>query len=51
MEQQQIQAWIEKIPRHIQKVIELEGGNEYRKGKCEKVRRLKAPLEGDWEDV
>jgi transposase len=32
--QENIQAWIERIPRHIAKIIELEGGNEY----CE--RRL-----------
>lgn len=31
--QEKIQAWIERIPRHIQKVIELEGGNEYYEGR------------------
>jgi transposase len=31
--QEQIQAWIERIPRHIQKIIELEGGNEYKEGR------------------
>jgi hypothetical protein len=30
--QAQIQAWIERIRRHIQKVIELKGGNEYKEG-------------------
>ena len=29
----QIQDWIEKIPVHVQKVIQLEGGNEYKEGK------------------
>ena len=39
--------------RHIEKVIELEGGNEYRKGATEVPRRLKAPkaAENEWEDI
>jgi hypothetical protein len=32
--QEQIQAWIERIPVHIQEVIRLEGGNEYKEGRC-----------------
>ena len=32
LEQWQIQRWIERIPRHIQRIIELEGGNEYQEG-------------------
>jgi len=28
--QEQIQAWIRRIPVHIQEVIRLEGGNEYK---------------------
>lgn len=31
--QEKIQDWIERIPVHVQKVIELEGGNEYKEGK------------------
>ena len=31
--QEKIQEWIERIPRHIQEVIRLEGGNEYREGR------------------
>jgi len=31
--QEKIQYWIESIPVHVQKVIELKGGNEYKKGK------------------
>jgi transposase len=31
--QEQIQRWIERIPRHVQKVIELVGGNEYVEGR------------------
>jgi transposase len=31
--QAQIQQWIERIPRHIKEVIELEGDNLYREGK------------------
>jgi len=41
------QAWIKRIVRHIQKVIELEGGNEYREGAIEALRRLKAPKAGE----
>jgi len=39
--------------RYIQKVIELEGGNEYREGATEALRRLKAPKAGEdeWEDI
>ena len=29
VDQTRIQAWITRIPVHIQKIIELEGGNEY----------------------
>jgi transposase len=38
LEQWRIQKWIERIPRHIQKIIELEGGNDYREGKNDKAR-------------
>ena len=31
--QEKIQAWIERIPIHIQEVIRLEGGNEYKEGR------------------
>jgi hypothetical protein len=31
--QEQIQAWIERTPVHIKKIIALEGGNEYREGR------------------
>jgi len=31
--QEKIQAWIERIPTHIKKIIELDGGNEYREGR------------------
>lgn len=30
--QEQIQEWIAAIPDHIQEIIRLEGGNEYKKG-------------------
>lgn len=36
--QEKIQMWIERIMRHIQEVIALEGGNEYREGYAEKQR-------------
>jgi hypothetical protein len=31
--QEKIQAWIERIPRHIKEIIRLEGGNEYKEGR------------------
>ena len=37
--QSQIQAWIEQIPRHIEEVIRLEGGNEYIEGHTGKDKR------------
>ena len=42
LEQWRIQAWIERIPRHIQEVIRLEGGNEYREGAADSARDWKA---------
>jgi transposase len=33
MPQEKIQAWIERIMVHIQEVIRLEGGNEYKEGR------------------
>lgn len=36
--QEQIQAWIERIPVHIQKIIDLEGGNEYKEGRDHVIR-------------
>jgi len=40
LEQKHIQHWIERIPRHIQEVIALEGGNAYREGSEERARRF-----------
>ena len=51
LEQWRIQAWIERIPRHIEEIIRLEGGNECREGKANRARRFKAPLEEEWEDI
>lgn len=28
-----LQEWVERIPFHIQEIIRLEGGNEYKEGK------------------
>ena len=36
--QSTVQAWIERIPRHIQEIIKLEGGNEYKEGR-EHIKR------------
>ena len=33
LKQQQIQAWIERIPWHIEQIIKLQGGNEYKEGR------------------
>ncbi|CAI0645621.1 unnamed protein product [Colletotrichum noveboracense] len=30
---ERFQPWIERIPRHIQEIIRLEGGNEYKEGR------------------
>ena len=36
----QIRVWIERMPRHIQEVIRLEGGNEYKEGRsCDEHQR------------
>jgi hypothetical protein len=34
MPQSKIQDWVERIYRHVQEVILLEGGNEYKEGRC-----------------
>lgn len=39
LEQGRIQRWIERIVRHIEKVLELDGGNLYREGAENKARR------------
>jgi siroheme synthase len=31
--QERIQQWIERLPRHIEEIIRLEGGNEYKEGR------------------
>jgi hypothetical protein len=36
--QSKIQAWIERIPDHIQKIIDCEGGNEYKEGRANSIR-------------
>jgi hypothetical protein len=40
MSQLRIQRWIERIPIHIQKIIELEGGNEYQEGRGGRNKNL-----------
>ena len=55
LEQWRIQRWIERIPRHIQEIIRLKGGNEYRKGSSDTPRRTNAPdhevPQNNWEDI
>ena len=34
MSQSKIQDWVERIYKHVQEVILLEGGNEYKEGRC-----------------
>ena len=36
----QIQKWIERIPRYIQEVIRLDGGNEYKEGRSCNVDQI-----------
>lgn len=36
--QQRLQGWIERIPIHIQRAIELEGGTEYIEGRPKNQR-------------
>jgi transposase len=50
LDQHVIQAWIERIPRHIEQIIELKGGNEYREGKMEKARRFQSLQTGTEEE-
>lgn len=45
MPQQMIQAWIERIPMHVQKVIELQGGNNYKEGRARLGRGERAVSE------
>ena len=42
MPQAKIQAWIERIPIHVNKIIEQEGGNEYKEGR-DHVRSRRKP--------
>ncbi|KAL3704224.1 hypothetical protein TMatcc_009915 [Talaromyces marneffei ATCC 18224] len=59
--QHHIQAWVERIPFHIQEIIRLEGGNEYPEGRpqgdvrsrCRRkgVLSFRAYLEDEWEDL
>ena len=48
LEQKRIQAWIERIPRHIKEVIRLDGGNEYREGRADSAERRKVRKRGVW---
>jgi hypothetical protein len=36
--QEKIQEWIERIPEHIQRIIDCRGGNEYREGRGKRKR-------------
>ena len=40
LHQELIRRWIKRIPRHIQEIIRLKGGNGYKEGASEKPRRL-----------
>ena len=31
--QEKIQAWIERIPIYVQRIIDCEGGNDYKEGR------------------
>jgi transposase len=36
LDQDQIRSWIDRIPRHIEQIIKLEGGNDYREGRMDR---------------
>jgi len=38
--QEKIQEWIERIPKHIQRIIDCRGGNEYREGSGKRTRNV-----------
>jgi len=42
MPQRKIQEWIKRIPIHIQRIIELEGGNDYKEGRCKGQLKTRA---------
>jgi transposase len=39
--QRKIQEWIERIPEHIQRIIDCDSGNEYKEGLGEKKNPLR----------
>ena len=43
--QRKIQEWIERVPEHIQRIIECSGGNEYKEGlgRDKQKRRARNP--------
>lgn len=43
MPQEAIQKWIERIPRHVEEIIRLEGGNEYREGAGRRAYKFGGP--------
>src|SRR6266516_7333762 len=45
LEQERIQRWICRIPRHIQKVLALHGGNEHKGGRQDRDSRT---INGLW---
>jgi len=47
LKQEQIQAWIERIPWHIEQIIAYGGGNEYKEGRKKQVT---GDTGGDWVD-
>ena len=64
LSQERIQRWIERIPRAIQQVIRLKGGNEYREGanggdvrpyysadRKRQYEQSKRRPQNEWEDV
>ena len=44
MPQERIQAWVERIPVHIEKIIKLKGGNEYAEGRLKGEERIRIYL-------
>lgn len=49
--QERIQSWIERIPYHIKKIIELDGGNEYCEGRPKEERRKRGQRKGELSEL
>ncbi|RFU30387.1 hypothetical protein B7463_g5944, partial [Scytalidium lignicola] len=56
LSQSQIQAWIERIPFHIQEIIRIEGGNDYKEGRPKQFKKgkkkdIQQNEDDEWEEI